>query len=68
MIKKYILSWWVVTILSIIYLYLIDLFGKYIVSKNGSTEIQIVLVLVVFVYTYFMFRLLYNFIYKFIKG
>ena len=68
MIKKYILSWWVVAILSIIYLYLIDLFGKYIVSKNGSTEIQIVLALVVFVYTYFMFRLLYNFIYKFIKG
>lgn len=62
MLKKFMLSWWGVSILTIVYLYLIDLFTEYIISREVASEIQIVLTLGVLVYTYYMFKLIYNFI------
>jgi hypothetical protein len=62
MLKKFMLSWWGVAILTIVYLYLIDLFTEYIISREVASEIQIVLTLGVLVYTYYMFKLIYNFI------
>lgn len=62
MFKNFTLSWWGVTILTFVYLYLIDLFTEYIISREVAEEIQIVLTLGVLVYTYYMFKLIYNFI------
>jgi hypothetical protein len=62
MIKKFMLSWWGVSILTIVYLYLIELFTEYIISREVASEIQIVLTFGVLVYTYFMLKLIYNFI------
>ena len=67
MLKKFMLSWWGVTILTIVYLYLIDLFTEYIISREVASEIQIVLTLGVLVYTYYMFKLIYNFTYNNLK-
>jgi hypothetical protein len=62
MVKKFMLSWWGVTILTIVYLYLIELFTEYIISREVASEIQIVLTFGVLVYTYYMLKLIYNFI------
>lgn len=62
MFKNFTLSWWGVTTLTFVYLYLIDLFTEYIISREVAEEIQIVLTLGVLVYTYYMFKLIYNFI------
>jgi hypothetical protein len=62
MIKKFVLSWWGVSILTIIYLYLIELFTEYIINREVVSEIQIVLTFGVLVYTYYMLKLIYNFI------
>jgi hypothetical protein len=67
MLKKFMLSWWGVAILTIVYLYLIDLFTEYIISREVASEIQIVLTLGVLVYTYYMFKLIYNFTYNNLK-
>ena len=67
MLKKFMLSWWGVTILIIVYLYLIDLFTEYIISREVASEIQIVLTLGVLVYTYYIFKLIYNFTYNNLK-
>jgi hypothetical protein len=62
MVKKFMLSWWGVSILTIVYLYLIELFTEYIISREVASEIQIVLTFGVLVYTYYMLKLIYNFI------
>lgn len=62
MFKNFTLSWWGVSILTIVYLYLIELFNEYIISREVASEIQIVLTLGVLVSTYFMLKLIYNFI------
>ena len=61
------LSWWGVSILTIVYLYLIELFTEYIISREVASEIQIVLTFGVLVYTYNMLKLIYNFIYNNLK-
>jgi len=67
MLKKIMLSWWGVSILTIVYLYLIELFTEYIISREVASEIQIVLTFGVLVYTYNMLKLIYNFIYNNLK-
>lgn len=67
MLKKIMLSWWGVSILTIVYLYLIELFTEYIISREVAPEIQIVLTFGVLVYTYYMLKLVYNFIYNNLK-
>ena len=67
MLKKFMLSWWGVSILTIVYLYLIELFIEYIISREVASEIQIVLTFGVLVYTYYMLKLIYNFIYNNLK-
>ena len=67
MVKKFMLNWWGVTILTVVYLYIIDLFTEYIISREVASEIQIVLTLGVLVYTYYMFKLIYNFIDNYLK-
>jgi len=62
MIKNFMLSGWGVAILTVIYLYVIDLFTEYIISREVASEIQIVLTLGVLVYTYYLLKLIYNFI------
>jgi hypothetical protein len=67
MVKKFMLGGWGVTILTVVYLYIIDLFTEYIISREVASEIQIVLTLGVLVYTYYMFNLIYNFIDNYLK-
>ena len=67
MLKKIMLSWWGVSILTIVYLYLIELFIEHIISREVASEIQIVLTFGVLVYTYYMLKLIYNFIYNNLK-
>ena len=67
MLKKFMLSWWGVSILTIVYVYLIELFTEYIISREVASEIQIVLTFGVLVYTYYMLKLIYNFIYNNLK-
>jgi hypothetical protein len=62
MFKKFMLGGWGVAILTVIYLYVIDLFTEYIISREVASEIQIVLTLGVLVYTYYLLKLIYNFI------
>ena len=62
MFKNFTLSWWGVSILTIVYLYLIELFNEYIISREVASEIQIVLTLGVLVGTYYILKLIYNFI------
>ena len=61
------LGGWGVTILTVVYLYIIDLFTEYIISREVASEIQIVLTLGVLVYTIYMFKLIYNFIDNYLK-
>jgi len=68
MFKKFMLGGWGVTILTIIYFYVISLFAEYIVSREVMKEVQIVLALGVLVYTYYMLKLAYNFIHNYLKG
>ena len=68
MFKNFMLKWWGVAILSVIYLYVIDLFNEYVISREMMEELQIVFTLGVLVYTYFMIKLIYNFIYNYLKN
>jgi len=61
------LSGWGVIILTVVYLYIIDLFTEYIINREVASEIQIVLTLGVLVYTIYMFKLIYNFIDNYLK-
>ena len=62
MFKKFMLGGWGVTILTMVYLYVIGLFTEYIISREVMKEVQMVLALGVLVYTYYMLKLIYIFI------
>ena len=62
MVKNFMLSGLGVTVLTLFYLYMIDLFAEYIISREVASEIQIVSTLGVLVYTYYLLKLIYNFI------
>lgn len=62
MVKKFMLGGWGVTILTMVYLYVIGLFTEYIISREVMKEVQMVLSLGVLVYTYYMLKLIYIFI------
>ena len=62
MVKKFMLGGWGVTILTMVYLYVIGLFTEYIVSREVMKEVQMVLALGVLVYTYYMLKLICIFI------
>ena len=68
MVKKFMLGGWGVTILTIVYFYVLGLFAEYIVSREVMKEVQIVLALGVLVYTFYMLKLGYNFIHNYLKG
>ena len=61
------LGGWGVTILTMVYLYVIGLFAEYIVSREVMKEVQMVLALGVLVYTYYMLKLIYIFIHNNLK-
>jgi len=67
MVKKFMLGGWGVTILTMVYLYVIGLFAEYIVSREVMKEVQMVLALGVLVYTYYMLKLIYIFIHNNLK-
>lgn len=67
MFKKFMLGGWGVTILTMVYLYVIGLFTEYIISREVMKEVQMVLALGVLVYTYYMLKLIYNFIHNYLK-
>jgi hypothetical protein len=62
MFKKFMLGGWGVTILTMVYLYVIGLFAEYIINREVMKEVQMVLALGVLVYTYYMLKLIYIFI------
>ena len=67
MVKKFMLGGWGVTILTVVYFYVLGLFAEYIVSREVMKEVQIVLALGVLVYTFYMLKLGYNFIHNYLK-
>jgi uncharacterized membrane protein YjjP (DUF1212 family) len=67
MFKKFMLGGWGVTILTMVYLYVIGLFTEYIISREVMKEVQMVLALGVLVYTYYMLKLIYIFIHNNLK-
>jgi len=67
MFKKFMLGEWGVTILTIVYFYVIGLYAEYIISREVMKEVQIVFTLGVLVYTIYMVKLGYNFIYNYLK-
>jgi hypothetical protein len=67
MVKKFMLGGWGVTILTMVYLYVIGLFAEYIINREVMKEVQMVLALGVLVYTYYMLKLIYIFIYNNLK-
>jgi hypothetical protein len=67
MFKKFMLGVWGVTILTMVYLYVIGLFTEYIISREVMKEVQMVLALGVLVYTYYMLKLIYIFIHNNLK-
>ncbi len=67
MFKKFMLGEWGVTILTIVYFYVIGLYVEYIISREVMKEVQIVFTLGVLVYTIYMVKLGYNFIYNYLK-
>jgi hypothetical protein len=67
MLSKLKSTWWGVTILTIVYLYVLDMFFEYIISRDVPTEIIMLLTLGVLVYTYHTIKLTHNFIYNNLK-
>jgi len=67
MFKKFMLGGWGVTILTMVYLYVIGLFTEYIISREVIKEVQMVLALGVLAYTYYMLKLIYIFIHNNLK-
>jgi hypothetical protein len=61
------LGGWGVTILTMVYLYVIGLFTEYIINREVMKEVQMVLALGVLVYTYYMLKLIYIFIHNNLK-
>ncbi len=67
MLSKLKSTWWGVTILTIVYLYVLDMFFEYIVNRDVPTEIIMLSTLGVLVYTYHTVKLTHNFIYNNLK-
>jgi len=67
MFKNLTTTWWGVSILLIINLYIIDLFSEYIISREVMKEVQIVLTLGVLVSTIYVIKLMVNFIHNYLK-
>lgn len=68
MFKNLTTKWWGVTILSLINLYLIDLFSEYILNREVIKEIQIILTLGVLVGVVYNIKLIVNYVYNYLKG
>jgi hypothetical protein len=68
MLKSLTTKWWGVTLLSLINLYVVELFSEYILNREVMKEIQIVLTLGVLVSTIYVIKLIVNFIYNYLKG
>jgi hypothetical protein len=68
MLKSLTTKWWGVTLLSLINLYVVELFLEYILNREVMKEIQIVLTLGVLVTTIYSIKLIVNFIYNYLKG
>lgn len=67
MLNKLKSTWWGVSVLTIVYLYVLDMFFEYIISRDVPTEIIMLLTLGVLVYTYHTIKLTHNFIYNNLK-
>jgi uncharacterized membrane protein (DUF441 family) len=67
MLNKLKSTWWGVSILTIVYLYVLDMFFEYIFNRDVPTEIIMLLTLGVLVYTYHTVKLTHNFIYNNLK-
>jgi hypothetical protein len=61
------LGLWGVILLTTIYLYVINLYFEYIINREVSSEIQIVLGLVALSYTIFQIKLIVNKLSNFLK-
>jgi hypothetical protein len=68
MLKSLTTKWWGVTLLSLINLYVVELFLEYILNREVMKEIQIVLTLGVLVTTFYSIKLIVSFIYNYLKG
>jgi hypothetical protein len=68
MLKSLTTKWWGVTLLSVINLYVVELFLEYILNREVMKEIQIVLTLGVLVTTIYTTKLIVSFIYNYLKG
>jgi hypothetical protein len=68
MLKSLTTKWWGVALLSLINLYVVELFLEYILNREVMKEIQIVLTLGVLVTTIYSIKLIVNFIYNYLKG
>jgi hypothetical protein len=68
MLKSLTTKWWGVTLLSLINLYVVELFLEYILNREVMKEIQIVLTLGVLVTTIYSIKLIVSFIYNYLKG
>ena len=58
---------WGLTILTVIYLWVIGIYFEYVPSREMMKEVQIVLTLGVLVYTIYIVKLIVNFIYNYLK-
>ena len=68
MLKSLTRKWWGVAILSLINLYIVELFFEYILNREVMKEIQIVLTLGVLVTTIYNIKLIVSFMYNYLKG
>jgi hypothetical protein len=68
MLKSLTTKWWGVALLSLINLYVVELFLEYILNREVMKEIQIVLTLGVLVTTIYSIKLIVSFIYNYLKG
>jgi hypothetical protein len=68
MLKSLTTKWWGVAILSLINLYIVELFFEYILNREVMKEIQIVLTLGVLVTTIYNIKLIVSFMYNYLKG
>ena len=68
MLKSLTTKWWGVALLSLINLYVVELFLEYILNREVMKEIQIVLTLGVLVTTIYSTKLIVSFIYNYLKG
>jgi hypothetical protein len=67
MFKKLKESGWGLTILTVVYLWVIGIYFEYVPSREMMKEVQIVLTLGVLVCTIYLVKLIVNFIYNYLK-